>query len=82
MGMVRGASVNYANYICVFFCRLLYSLDIVCANLIIKYYYAHVSVNFPRLGFNLISPPAALLFDLCQNQSGSATIGPNKLPSI
>lgn len=54
----------------VFFFRLLYSLDIVCANLIITYYYAHVSVNFPRLGFNMISPPAALLFVLCQNQSG------------
>lgn len=74
-------SIMQMTFVRVFF-RLLYSPDIVCANLIIKYYYAHVSVNFPRLGFNLISPPAALLFDLCQNQSGSATIGPNKLPSI
>lgn len=53
-------SIMQMTFAC-FFRRLLYLPDIVCANLIIKYYYAHVSVNFLRLGFNLISPPAALL---------------------
>lgn len=82
-GMVRGDQCQLCKWhLRVFLQITLFARHCLCGNLIIKYYYAHVSVNFPRLGFNLIFPPAALLLDLCQNQSGSATKGPNKLPSI
>lgn len=70
----RGDCVNYANDVA-HFCRLLHSVAIVCENLIIKYYYAHVSFNFPKLCFNLISPPAAHPFALSQNQSSLARQG-------
>lgn len=77
----QGDCVNYANDVA-HFCRLLHSVAIVCENLIIKYYYAHVSFNFPKLCFNLISPPAAHPSALSQNQSSLARQGQTNSPQF
>lgn len=82
MGEGRGGGcVNYANDVA-HFCRLLHLVAIVCENLIIKYYYAHVSFNFVKLCFNLISPPAAHLSALSQNQSSLAHQGQTNSPQF
>ena len=76
-----GDCVNYAND-AAHFCRLLHSVAIVCENLIIKYYYAHVSFNFLKLCFNLISPPAAHPAARSQNQSSLARQGQTNSPQF
>lgn len=81
-GRRAGGTVSIMQMMLHTFCRLLHSVAIVCANLIIKYYYAHVSFNFPKLCFNLISPPAAHPAARSQNQSSLAPPRPNKLPSV